>query len=51
VLPQAIHTQSDQFLREHFGKGRGHGFEVRARGDEVDVGLNGEARGGEDAGG
>src|SRR6185369_4970550 len=49
VLAQAIDAQSDQFFREHFGEGRSYSFEVRARGDEVDVSLNGETRGGEDA--
>src|SRR6185369_14645466 len=46
VLAQAIDAQSDQFFREHFGEGRSYSFEVRARGDEVDVSMNGETRGG-----
>ncbi len=49
VLAQAIDAQRDQFFRKHFGEGRGDGFGVRFRGDEIDVGLDGVARGGEDA--
>ena len=49
MLAQAIDAQSDQFFREHFGEGRSDRFEVRARGHEIDIGLNGVARGGENA--
>src|ERR1700719_191485 len=49
VFAQAIHAQDDQFLREEFGQGGGNGFEVRARGYEIDVGLDRKTRGGENA--
>ena len=49
VLAQAIDAQRDQFFRKQFGERRGDGFGVRFRGDEIDVGLDGVARGGEDA--
>ena len=38
-----------KFFRKQFGERRGDGFEVRARGDEVDVSLHGVARGGKNA--
>ena len=45
VLAHAVHAESDEFAREEFGQGRGHGFEVRARGYEIDVGLDCKTRG------
>src|SRR5260370_24677127 len=49
VLAEAIHAQNDQFFGEEFGEGRSHGFEVRASGYEINVGLHGETRGGKNA--
>src|SRR5260370_13665709 len=49
MLAHAIHAKSDEFVGEELGQGRSDGFEVRASGYEVDVGLNGETRRGENA--
>src|SRR5260370_11706528 len=49
VLAHAVHAESDELAREEFGQGRGNGFEVRARGCEIDVGLDCKTRGGKNA--
>src|SRR5260370_25826514 len=49
VLAHAVHAQSDEFAGEEFGERRSDGFEVRASGYEVNVGLYGETRGGKNA--
>src|SRR5258708_3666562 len=49
VLAHAVHPQSNEFVRKQFGQGRSDGFEMRARGYEIDVGLYGETCGGKNA--
>ena len=44
VFAQTIHTEDDQLFREKFGEGGSHRLEVRARGYEVNVRLDGETR-------
>src|SRR5882762_1223302 len=44
VLAHAVHPEGDEFAREEFGQGRSDGFEMRASGYEIDVGLYCEAR-------
>lgn len=48
-MTETINTQSDESLGKKFGEGGGDGFEVRARGDEINVGLNGVSRGGKNS--
>src|SRR6267142_280009 len=49
VRTEAIHAQDDQFFREEFSEGRSDGFEMRASGYEIDVGLDCETRRGKNA--
>src|SRR5216684_3597444 len=49
VLAHAIQAKSDEFVGEEFGQGRSDGFQVRASGYEVDVGLDCETRPGKNA--
>src|SRR5580765_3592344 len=46
VHSQAVHAKGDQPLREEFGEGGSHGFQMGASGDELKVGVNGETGGG-----
>src|SRR5258706_13514381 len=46
---EAVHAQDDQFSREKLCQRRRYGFEMRAGGDEIDVGLYGVACCWEDA--
>ena len=49
MLAHAVHPKSDEFVREEFGERRSDSFEVRTSGNEIDIGLNGEARRGENS--
>src|SRR5215472_896341 len=44
-LAEPFHAERDEAPREKFGEGRGHSFQMRPCGDELDVGVNGIARG------
>ena len=48
-MAQTVYTERDEFLGKKFGEGRGDSFKMRARGDEIDVGLNGVASGGKNS--
>src|SRR5258708_5548125 len=49
VLAHAVHPQGNEFVRKKFGQGRSDGFEMRARGYEIDVSPHGETCRGKDA--
>src|SRR5256885_17078986 len=43
---KAVHAERDQAFGKKFGERRGHGFEMGARGDEMDISVHRVTRGG-----
>src|SRR5260221_8593484 len=48
-LAQAVHAQRNEFVRKKFSERGGDRFKMRMRGNELNVGVDGETSGGQDS--